>query len=142
DPVLADLLEQFGLIEVGAEGEITVNFPNADATIGAINRLTIAFLEMEAAASGMTGFELAVKIYGEEEALELYGLVKNADGTYSEATLAVKSEGAEEAQETLREVTLADGTVVTVKAEVDTSDWEDLTAAELAEKYGNDPVEI
>lgn len=85
DPALADLLVQFGLLEetVGPDGELTysVNFPDADTTIDSINRLTIAFIEFEAAARGMSGFELAVELYGEEEAYALYGMVQEADGT-------------------------------------------------------------
>lgn len=149
DPALADLLVKMGLLneEIGPNGEKTfsVNFPDADATVSSINRLTIAFLEMEAAARGMTGFELAIDIYGEEEAMELYGMVKNADGTYSKATVEVETRGADQvtaASDAIKEVTLADGTVVQVKTEVDTTGWEDLTAAELAAKFDNDPVKL
>lgn len=93
DPAMASILEQMGLIEIGAEGEITVNFPDADATIGAINRMTIAFLTFEAAARGVEPYDLAVNIYGEEEAKELFGLLDEHDGTTSTTTLQVKLEG-------------------------------------------------
>ncbi len=149
DEGLKELWISMGLLkeEIGPDGQVTlsVNFPDADATVSSINRLTIAFLEMEAAARGMTGFELAIDIYGEEEAMELYGMVKNADGTYSKATVEVETRGADQvtaASDAIKEVTLADGTVVQVKAEVDTTGWEDLTAAELAAKFDNDPVKL
>lgn len=149
DPALAGILVQMGLLneEIGPDGVKTfsVNFPDADATVSSINRLTIAFLEMEAAARGMSGFQLAVELYGEKEAMEVYGMVKEADGTYSKATLNVETEGADQvtaASEALKEVTLADGTIVQVKTEVDTSGWDNLTAAQLADKFGNDPVQL
>lgn len=36
DPILADILEKYGLIEVGADGTVTVNFPDA-ATLDDVN---------------------------------------------------------------------------------------------------------
>ncbi len=146
DPALAGILVQMGLLNeaIGPNGEktFTVNFPNADATVSAINRLTIAFLSMEAAAEGVSTLDLAIKIYGEEEALDLLGYVKNADGTYSKVTVEADSSGLDTAVSDLKEVTLADGTVVTVKTDVDTSGWDQLTASELAAKFDNDPVQI
>lgn len=144
DQGLKDIWLQMGLLTEDEFG-IHVNFPEADATISAINRLTRAFIEMEAASRNMSGFELAVDIYGEEEALQIYGLVKNADGTYSRVTLAVETQGGEpvkQISDDLKDVTLADGTVVRVKTEIDTDDWDNLTAADLADRFDNDPVQL
>src|SRR5699024_7875193 len=141
DAALKDLLLQLGLLEE-EDGEIRVNFPNADKTIGAINRMTQSILLLQAAGDKDMALQLAIDLYGKEEALEVFGLVENADGTYSKMTVETESTGAAEALADIREVELADGTVVTVKAGVDTSDWENLTAAELAALDGNDPVEL
>lgn len=91
DPAMADLLEQFGLIEIGAEGEITVNFPDADATIGAINRMTLAFLYFQAVAEGIEPIELAAKIYGQEEADALFATLEEHDGTTTTIDVAVET---------------------------------------------------
>lgn len=122
DPVVKDLLLQFGLIEEGAEGEIIVNFPDADATVSSINRMTIAFLEMEAAARGMTGVELAVELYGEEEAHDLYDFVVNADGTVSEVRVATVTSGEAEARAAIDGVLAADGTEAVIGVNVNVGD--------------------
>lgn len=49
DPILADILESFGLIEVGADGVITLNFPDKtvlDDTTTAINNLNNSQIEI------------------------------------------------------------------------------------------------
>jgi|GEM_PF-2808794 len=141
DAGIKDLLLSLGLLTEDEHG-IRVNFPDADATVNAIDRVTLAILNMQAFAQDTTTLDLAIKLYGEDEALELLGLVKNADGTYAEAELAVQTTGLDEAMAGLKEVQLADGTMVRVKTEVDTSGWDELTAAELSAKFDNDPVKL
>lgn len=142
DAGLKSLLLQLGLLRENADGTISVVFPDADATVSAINRVTIAVLAMQAAAEGKTTLDLAIEIYGEAEALDLLGMVKDEDGKYVKVTVAADTSGLDTAARDLKEVTLADGTVVTVKTDVDTSGWDKLTAAELSQKFDNDPVKL
>lgn len=144
DAALKDILLQLGLISE-VDGEIRVNFPDADATVSAINRITIAILSLEALASGKTVYEIAVELYGEEEAKDILGYFEDEDGRRHNVEVDVQTTGTgdlETANAQLKEVTLADGTVVTVKTEVDTEGWDQLTAAELSAKFDNDPVQL
>lgn len=144
DAALKDLLLNLGLISE-VDGEIRVNFPDADATVSAINRVTMAILAVQAAAEGRTIYQVAIDVYGYDEAVALLGYVEDADGKrhYIEVETTVTGTGElQTAAADLKEVTLADGTVVTVKTDVDTSDWDHLTAAELADRFQNDPVQI
>ncbi|MDQ3539936.1 MAG: hypothetical protein M3440_04545, partial [Chloroflexota bacterium] len=121
DAGLKDLLLQLGLI-TETEGELVVNFPGADATINAIDRVTLAFLRIQAMAEGVTVLELATEIYGETEALDLLDMVKNADGTYSKVTVDADTAGANESvTDFINRVGGIDGTSATATVTADTA---------------------
>lgn len=123
--------------------------------------MTLALLHMQALTEGKSVYQLAVEIYGEEEARRLLGMVADADGKTATTTFTVVSQGLDEAGNTvetirladgteitvvvgvsgldqlgkadsdIKAVTLADGTVVTVKTDVDTTGWENSTFGDI-----------
>lgn len=170
DAGLKDLLLNLGLIQQNADGTISVNFPDAESVGASIDRVTLALLHMQAAAEGKTVYEVAVEIYGEEEAKRLLGMVEDADGTTSTMNFTVVSQGLDAAGNTvetikladgtqvtvvvgvagldqlgkadsdIKAVTLADGTVVTVKTDVDTTGWDKKTFEDLIN--GGEAVQV
>jgi len=129
DAGLKDLLLNLGLLQENADGTISVNFPNAENTGQAIDRVTMALLRMQAIAEGKTTFEVAVELYGEDDALALFGLMKDENGQIVQIGVNVETTGT--GVEDIKQVTLADGTVVTVSADVDTTGWDNSTVGEL-----------
>jgi len=145
DAGLKSILLQLGLLRENADGTISVVFPDADATVSAINRVTIAILAMQAVAENKTTYQIAVELYGEEEAKDILGYWEDEAGKRHYIKIETQVTGTGDLQTAandLKEVTLADGTVVTVKTDVDTTGWDQLSASELASKFENDPVQI
>lgn len=160
DAGLKDLLLNLGLISE-TDGEIHVNFPDAESVGSSIDRVTKALLYMQGIAEHKSAYEIAVELYGEEEANRLFNRVDAADGKTATMNVTVLSTGVDEAgnkvqtlkladgttvtvlvgvdglgdltkaDSDLKAVQLADGTVVTVKTEVDTTGWEDSTIGDL-----------
>lgn len=145
DAGLKSILLQLGLLRENADGTISVVFPDADATVSAINRVTIAILAMQAVAENKTTYQIAVELYGEEEAKDILGYWEDEAGKRHYIKIETQVTGTGDLQTAandLKEITLADGTVVTVKTDVDTTGWDQLSASELASKFENDPVQI
>lgn len=86
DPILGDILESFGLIEVGANGEISVNFPNKstlDDVVTSVDRL--AELSAIDLLIQMSGGEIA-----EGQVERVNQIVDELDGKTSTAKVAVE----------------------------------------------------
>lgn len=143
DADLASLLEAFGLIEetVGPNGELSyeVNLPGADESIQAMDRLTVAMFEVAAAGQeleGLTGFDIAVNVLGEEEAKELYGLLEDNDGRTSEAAVNVDTLGGDLLAALLGDLDMVDGRAA--EAAVNTT----TTGAEDVQQVSDDVTEL
>lgn len=136
DPVIKDLLLQYGLIEEGATGEISVNFPNADATVQAIDRVTQALLLLQSGGDTMGAYQIAVEIYGQEEADAMFARYTEADGMTSTMGVTVNADGAVETVDWVYDrVIEADGTeaYMVLKANADTGELE--AFGEIVESY-------
>ena len=88
DPLLADLLEQYGLIEQGADGEITVNFPDKESLTDAVGALNDSIKELIDLLDG----EKEIKVESNapektEEVRTLYNEVVGLDGYVANVTV-------------------------------------------------------
>lgn len=114
DPVLKAILEDFGLIEVGADGEVRVNFPDAatlDTVTAAIDNLTETQIELFIA---MSGGEIA-----EETVASLSDNLAEIDGRQATATATVEGQGADTIADTKEALDGIDGTTATATVEVE-----------------------
>ncbi len=91
DAGLKDLLLNLGLISE-VDGEIRVNFPDADKTIQAIDRVTHSvLLLMDLMDDGEINGSIKLTIEGDEELKETYGFLLEVDETDVEATATVEA---------------------------------------------------
>lgn len=127
DPILGDILESFGLIEVGADGTVTVNFPNKatlDDVTAAIDNLTESQIEIFIAMSG-----------GDEAAADAAGLRDNLeeiDGRTATATANVEGGGTEAITEADTALDNLDGRTATATANVEGTGTEEIKQTDVA----------
>lgn len=92
DAGLKDLLLNLGLISE-IDGEIRVNFPDADQTIQAIDRVTHSVLLLsDLMDDGEINGSIKLTIEGDEELQETYGFLLEVDETDVEATATVTAD--------------------------------------------------
>lgn len=87
DPVLKALLVDMGLITEHPDGTFTVNLDGADAAMSDMDQLTIAILNLQALMGDQSAYEIAVEIYGKEEADKLFGDLAAEDGKTRTTTI-------------------------------------------------------
>jgi hypothetical protein len=115
DPVLGDILEKFGLIEVGADGEVRVNFPDAatlDDVTAAIDNLTETQIEIAVATSGADEAQAVLDATSDN--------LDDIDGRQANATVTAQDNATPALQDANAEVEELDGKVATAVVEVKT----------------------
>ena len=128
DPVLATMLEQMGLISIGADGTITVDYSSVENASGTIDGLNDSLKILTLLMLGVPPAVIKAEVDGKGDVDDLYetllGMPENQN-----VGVQVETEGT--GVEDLKQVTLADGTVVTVKADVDTTGWDESTVGDI-----------
>lgn len=95
DPVLKDLLLQFGLIEEGADGTITVNFPDGPTVQESIAELTASIDALTRAIGGVPPLRIDADTQDAlAKALGVKQAVEDLDGTEATTTINAEDEPA------------------------------------------------